>query len=274
MSESLAIRSTVKLNNGVEIPLLGLGTYQLNAIEAEPAVTWALKSGYRHIDTASLYGNEESVGKAIRKSGIPRKEIFVTTKLFNNEHDNAERAFENSLKRLGMDYIDLYLIHWPVETKWKASWKTLEKIYASGRCRAIGVSNFTIRHVKQILEFVDIIPTVNQVEFSPYLYQKELSDFCKSKKIQLEAYSSLTRGKKFDDPKLVSIASEYKKTTAQVLIRWSLQHNIITIPKSKSKERIKENADVFDFSISQKDMEVLDTFNEDFRVSWDPTNAP
>ncbi len=275
MVSSLSMGSKVKLNNGTNIPFLGLGTYRLlSGTETENAVTWALDYGYRHIDTAALYGNEESVGRAIRKSDVPREDIFVTTKLLNNEHDDAAGAFENSLKKLGMDYVDLYLIHWPVENKWKTSWKIIEKLYNEKKCRAIGVSNFTISHLKQLLEFADITPAINQVEFSPYLYQKELLEFCKSKNIVLEAYSPLTRGVKFSDERLVSMATKYKKTPAQLMLRWVIQHGLPVMPKSKSKERIKENADIFDFSISQSDMEHLDSFNENLHISWDPTNAP
>ena len=172
------------------------------------------------------------------------------------------------------EYIDLYLIHFPVEKIRNQTWKTLEKIYKDGKCKAIGVSNYTIRHLKELLEIAEVTPVINQVEFSPYLYQKELLDFCRKNKIQLEAYSPLTRGQKFNDPKLVKIAEKYDKSPAQILIKWALQHNIAVIPKSKNKERIYENANVFDFNISKDDMNKLDSFNENLHICWDPTNAP
>ncbi len=263
-----------KLNNGVEMPMLGLGTWQLRAEkEAENAVTWALEAGYRHIDTAAYYNNEESVGKALRNSGLPREEIFVTTKLKNDDHKDPLRAFNTSLRKLDINYIDLYLIHWPVQSMRNNTWKVFEKLYKEGRCRAIGVSNFTIRHLKELLKVAKIVPAVNQVEFTPYLYQKELLEFCEKNKIQVEAYSPLTRGKKLKDTKLVEIAKKYDKTTAQVLLRWALQHDVVVIPKSKTKQRIEENFSVFDFRLSAKDMKKFDGFNEDLRLCWDPTNV-
>ena len=193
------IRTTINLNNGIKIPNLGLGVWQIpNGNVCEEAVLAGLSAGYRHIDTAAIYENEESVGNAIRKSNITRKEIFVTTKLWNDDHDDVERAFNESLSRLQLDYVDLYLMHFPVTGRNK-SWKILEKIYKSGKAKAIGVSNFTIRHLKELLENSDIVPAVNQVEFHPYLYQKELLDFCNKNKIKLEAYSPLTHGKKLND---------------------------------------------------------------------------
>lgn len=269
------ITTRVKLNKGTKIPILGLGTWQLaDGRETENAVSYAFEAGYRHIDTAAVYGNEESVGRAIKKSKIPRDELFITTKLWNADHNNPVRACNESLKRLQLDYIDLYLIHWPVEKIRNATWKIMEQLYKDGKCKAIGVSNYTIRHLKELLKIAKIVPVVNQVEFNPYLYQKELLEFCKSKNIQLEAYSPLSRGKKLNELKLISIAGKYSKTPAQIMLRWALQHDIVVIPKSKSKERIYENADIFDFSISKEDMKTLDDFNEDFRVTWDPSEIP
>jgi diketogulonate reductase-like aldo/keto reductase len=266
--------STVTLNNGVKMPLLGLGVYQTSpGKETYSAVLHALKTGYRHIDTAAYYQNEEDVGHAIIDSGIPRKDIFVTTKLKNNDHDNPSFAFDQSLDKLGLDYIDLYLIHWPLSGKRQRTWKILEQIYKSGRVRAIGVSNYTATHLKELMKESKIVPAVNQVEFSPFLYQKELLDFCRARKIQLEAYSPLTQGRRLHDPQLVALAKKYDKTSAQVLIRWTLQHKIVVIPKSANPKRIKENVDVFDFAISPGDMRKLDKCNEDFRVAWDPTDV-
>ena len=270
----LTLKSTVKLNNGIEIPLLGLGTYKMSKEEAEQATLHALKTGYRHIDTARRYDNEDAVGRAIKKSGIPREDIFVTTKLWITDFLRAERTFEQSRAKLGLDYVDLYLLHFPVSIVRKKAWKSLEKLYKEGRCKAIGVSNFTISHLTELLKVTDVVPAVNQVEFHPYLYQKKLWDFCKSKKIQLEAYSPLTHGKRLADPKLLTIAEKYNKTPAQILIRWHLQKNIVVIPKSVSPQRIEENASVFDFDIKEADMKKLDNFNENLRTCWNPEKVP
>lgn len=273
----LNIKSTVKLNNNVSMPIFGLGVYlSESGDETRVAVSEALEAGYRHIDTAKFYQNEKDVGLAVKQSGIPRNEIFITTKLWNSDHgyDKAIKAFDRSLEQLDLEYIDLYLVHWPVTGLRNETWKAMEKIANSGKCRAIGVSNYTVRHLKELLKFAEIIPAVNQVEFSPYLYQKELFDFCKNNNIQLEAYSPLTQGQKLKDPMLVNIAQKYNKTTAQVILRWAIQHSIVIIPKSVTKARIIENADIFDFNISDEDMNKLDNLNEDFRVCWDPTNNP
>jgi len=269
--------SKAVLNNGVGLPWLGFGTFRLEAgVECRNAVLWALEAGYRLVDTAMLYGNELDVGLSVKECGIPREEIFVTTKLWTTDFgfDKTTKACSASLKKLGLDYVDLYLIHWPEGVLRSESWKALEKLYEDGRCKAIGVSNYAIRHLEELLEFADIIPAVNQVEFNPYLYQKELLDYCRKHGIQLEAYRSLLKGLKMEDERLVGIASHYKKTPAQILIRWALQHEVIAIPKSKSRERILENAGVFDFSISQRDMKALDSFNENFRTGWNPDNIP
>ncbi|HLD06722.1 MAG TPA: aldo/keto reductase [Candidatus Nanoarchaeia archaeon] len=267
----LTLTSTLTLNNGVQIPVLGFGTWKLSGNEAKEAVLHALQAGYRHIDTAAIYGNEQEVGEAIRESGIPRKDIFITTKLWNDDHDHIEEAFQKSLQRLGVDYVDLYLMHWPVEHRRVMSWKVMEKLYSQKKCRAIGVSNFTIRHLQELLAQAKVVPAVNQFELSPYLSQPELVQFCKGKGIAVEAYSPLTRGRKLADPKLVAIAQKYGKTPAQILIRWPLQHGLVVLPKSATPERINENADVFGFEISKEDMKKLDAFNENFRVCWDPT---
>ena len=270
------IKYKMKMNNGVEIPQFGLGVYLTKSgNECTNAVTWALETGYRHIDTARIYGNEKEVGEAVRNSGIKREEIFITTKLWNDDHgyENALKAFDKSLKTLNIDYIDLYLIHWPVKEKRKESWKALEKIYESGYCKSIGVSNYMIPHLEELFSYANIIPMINQVEFSPYNYQKELLDFCNKNKIVLEAYSPLTRMKKLDDPKVLQISKKHNKTIAQVLIRWAIEHEIVVIPKSAHKERIIENADVFDFVLDKSDMKVLNDLDEGFRVSWDPTTT-
>ncbi len=276
MAEILGINTKVKLNHGVEMPVFGLGTYQSSSKEVKQAVLYALEIGYRLIDTASMYGNEKEVGEAVRGCGIPREEIFVTTKLWNsdNGYERALEAFDISLKSLGLEYIDLYLIHWPVEGLRNASWKALEKLLEDGKCRAIGVSNYMIRHLKELLKNSAAVPAVNQVEFSPYLYLKDLLDFCNSHKIKLESYSPLTKGHKLNDPEFKLLASRYSKTSAQILIRWALQKGVVVIPKSSKKERIKENAEVFDFSITPEDMKLLDSLNQNLHTSWDPTDAP
>ena len=268
----LNINSTQNLNNGVEIPYLGLGTWDLRGKEAYQAVLWSLDLGYRLIDTASLYENENEIGEALKDTDIPREEIFLTTKVWNNEqgYNNTLNAFEKSLKRLRVEYVDLYLIHWPVSGLRNETWKALEKIHEGGRTQAVGVSNFTIRHLKELLEISEITPTVNQIEFSPFLFQKELMDYCKSNRIVVEAYTPLIRGRKFDNKIVMDLAQKHNKTPAQILIRWGLQHEIIEIPKSGNKQHLQENAEVFDFTLGIEDMFRLDELNEDFRLVDDP----
>jgi diketogulonate reductase-like aldo/keto reductase len=273
----LSLQSTATLHHGVHIPLIGLGVYQApQGAVTQQAVKTALALGYRHVDTAKVYGNEADVGKAIRDSGLPRSDVFVTTKLWNADHgyDKAIRACHESLKRLGSDHVDLYLIHWPVANLRHESWRALVTLQKEGTCRAIGVSNYTVRHLKELLDTSPVVPAVNQVELSPFLYQKELLDFCSAHGIVVEAYSPLTKGERLSDRRLTAIAARYRKSAAQILIRWCLQHDTVVLPKSVTRERIRENADVFDFEISPGDMAALDGLNEDFRTSWDPTDAP
>ena len=293
------IGAKLTLNDGRQIPQLGLGVWRIpDGRKCESAVLEAFEAGYRHIDTASFYGNEESVGAAIRASGIRREEVFITTKLWNSDHASPERALEASLRKLKLDYVDLYLIHYPVRER-LPSWRVLKKLEQQGKARSIGVSNFTIRHLTELLAETNTVPAVNQVEFHPYLYQCELLDFCMGKGIVVEAYSPLTMGERLDDRKLLAIAKKYPsashapaqrrpkfgflsnqsrgmgtKSPAQILIRWALQHNLVVIPKSSNPSRIRENADVFDFEITDEDMRSLDGFNENLRTCWDPTNAP
>jgi diketogulonate reductase-like aldo/keto reductase len=274
MNTSLSPGSRIKLNNGVDMPVLGLGTWQIPKQRVEKAVLIALDAGYRHIDTAAAYNNEAEVGQAVRSSSIPRSEIFITTKLWNNDHgyQKALAACDSSLERLGMSYVDLYLVHWPVERLRDDTWQAMETLLESRKCRAIGVSNYTIRHLKQLLASSRIVPAVNQVEFSPFLCQKELLAFCRSNNIQLEAYSPLTRGGRLDDPGLAAVAAGYGKSPAQVLIRWALQMGVVAIPKASSEKHIRENADVFDFEISAEDMQALASLNSDLRFCWDPSD--
>ncbi len=269
----LSLQSTLTLNNGVKIPRLGFGTYQITpGEETQECVEYALKCGYRHVDTAAYYENEASVGKAVRNSGIKREDIFVTTKLKNDDHVDPLKAFNVSFDKLNLDYIDLYLIHWPVPGKRVNTWKILEEIYDSGHVKAIGVSNFTVKHLDELIAQTNVIPAVNQVEFSPYLFQKDLLDYCVEKEIQIEAYCPLTRAQKLSDPVLVEVAKRYGKSTAQVLIRWSLQHDLVVLPKSSRFEKIKENSNVFDFELSKEDMLLLDLMNEDLHTTWDPSS--
>ena len=273
----LSLQSTIALNNNVEIPSLGLGVYQSppGAI-TERAVKYALSIGYRHVDTARIYGNESDVGKALSKSGLRREEVFVTTKLWNGDqgYDSALRACESSLKRLGVSYLDLYLIHWPVTKLRDDSWRAMVKLLNDGKSRAVGVSNYTTKHLGELLDEFDVVPAVNQIEFSPFLYQKDLLDYSRKHGIQLEAYSPLTRGERLDHPVLLKLAKNHNRTPAQILIRWSLQHSLVVIPKSVNPERIRENSEVFDFEISVSDMRILDSLNEDYHTCWDPTDEP
>ena len=271
------VEPLARLNNGVMIPRLGLGVYQSPPGQVtQKAVEYALKIGYRHIDTARIYNNESDVGAALRNRGINREDVFITTKLWNSDHgyETALKACDASLKRLGLKYLDLYLIHWPVPEIRNESWRALAQLLKDGKCRSIGVSNYTIQHLTELLEDAEVVPMVNQVEFSPFLYQKQLLEYCEKNKIQLEAYSPLTQGQKLNDPRIQQIAKKHNKTPAQVLIRWSLQHNLVTIPKSVREERIKENSQVFDYNLTTEDMRILDSLDESFRNSWDPTNMP
>lgn len=272
----MEITSARPLNNGVRIPYLGLGTYQsAPGRETYDAVRAALATGYRLLDTAAVYRNESDVGRAIRDSNVPREEIFVTTKLWTRDEGFAPAiaACERSLKELGLEYVDLYLIHWPgSRVRWE-SWQALEKLYREKKCRAIGVSNYLDRHLLEILKRFEVVPAVNQVELSPFLSQAGLRSFCRRRAIQVMAYAPLTQGKKLDHPVVQGIAKKVAKTPAQVLVRWALQQELVVIPKSVRKERIEENAAVFDFALDAGDMEKLGALDEGFRTCWDPTDV-
>jgi diketogulonate reductase-like aldo/keto reductase len=274
MDPALAKRK--QLNHGGKIPFLGLGVWQAAAgKETLGAVREALSCGYRLIDTASIYGNEKQVGEAVLASSLPPEEVFVTTKLWNSDHgyDATIRACRASLSTLGLPSIDLYLVHWPVEGKRIDTWKAMVALREEGLCRAVGVSNYTIAHLTELLDASPVVPAVNQVEFHPFLYQKELLSFCRKHGIVLEAYSPLTRGERLSDRDLVSIARKYGKSAAQILLRWALQHDVVVIPKSVNPGHIRENAQIFDFAISDDDMKALDNLDENRRYCWDPTDV-
>ncbi len=272
---ALSLSSTIALNNGVEIPVLGLGVFQMSDEEAYRAVSAALNIGYRHIDTAAYYRNEEGVGRAIRESGLPREEVFVTTKLWHTDNGFREAlaACDRSLEALGLDHVDLYLVHWPRGNRQDA-WRAMERILDEGKARAVGVSNFLPRHLDELIARSPVVPAVDQVEFSPFLYQKELLSYCRARGIVMEAYSPLTRGRRLDDPRLVAMARKYERTPAQMMIRWVLQKGMVAIPKSSHPERMRENAAVFDFEISAEDEAEMDSFDEGYHTTWDPADIP
>lgn len=270
-----SLQDTTTLHNGVKMPWFGLGVYKVQeGEEALHSVKAAIKAGYRSIDTAALYQNEESVGQAIKESGVAREELFITTKVWNEDqrNDSVLEAFETSLQKLGLDYVDLYLIHWPVKEKYKQSWKVLEQLYKEGRVRAIGVSNFQIHHLEDLLSVAEIKPMVNQVELHPLLAQPELRDYCKKQEIQIEAWAPLGQGRLLEHPVLQEIAAQYNKTTAQVILRWDIQNQIVTIPKSVKESRIIDNANIFDFSLIESDIQKINALNENKRFGADPDN--
>lgn len=262
------------LHNGQKIPQLGLGVWKAAAGDCYRAVRTALEVGYRHIDTARIYGNEEDVGRAVRDSGIAREEIYVTTKLWNSDQPKALRAFNDSLARLGLDYVDLYLVHFPVTKTRAQAWKDMEQILASGKTRSIGVSNYTPRHLDELLSASSVKPVVNQIELHPWLAQKELRHYCEARGILIEAYSPLAHGQKAEDLSLKPMADRYGKTVAQLLLRWSIQKGNIVLVKSVSPKRIAENIAIFDFEIDDTDMAKLDALDTNLRTCWDPSNTP
>ena len=273
MTNSLDFSSRVLLNDGNSMPLFGLGVWAAKpGKEAYDATLFALNQGYRHIDTAELYGNEQDVGKAIINSGYPRNEIFVTTKLWESGlgYDHAIKTFEISLKKMNLEYIDLYLIHWPEKRLSLDAWRALEQIKKKGLCRSIGVSNFAPKHLKKLLNNCEEMPTVNQIELNPFLQQKPISSFCIKENIHLTCYCPLARGHRLNDPNLKKIATITGKTPAQIMLRWALQKGYSVIPKSTKPKRIIENANVFDFKLDESQMSALNELEEGLRFCPDP----
>ena len=270
LNESKQLFTT--LNNGVIMPLLGLGTYDILGNDAISAVSLALETGYRLIDTAQMYENEKEVGEGIRQSGVDRNDVFVTTKINNTRqgYDETMRSFEESMNALNIGHIDLLLIHWPIKGKRQETWKALEALYQAGMVRAIGTGNYLLPFLKERERYGNIIPAVNQIEFSPYLFLQEELDYCRSNGIVLQAYTPLLRGQKFSDPRLIQLSKQYGKTPAQLILRWAVQQGISTIPKSSNPDRIRENFDIFNFTIDESDLEFMNSFHEGFRIVDDP----
>lgn len=269
------INGTVTLANGVKMPYFGLGVFKTKeGKEVIDSVTYALDAGYRHIDTAAIYQNEEGVGLAIEQNKTNRKDIFLTSKVWNADqgYDSTLKAFDTSLQKLKTTYLDLYLIHWPVKGKYKDTWKAMEKLYADGRVKAIGVSNFLQPHLEDLLQSADVVPMVNQLEFHPYLVQQPLLDFCNQHKIQYEAWSPLMQGKIFEIPLLKELAEKYKVTIPQLVLRWDLQKGVVTIPKSIRQDRIISNAGLWNFEISEEDVDKISSLDRGERIGPDPAN--
>ena len=269
--------TVVKMNSGASIPQVGLGVWQAGTgQETRDAVTAALRFGYRHVDTARIYGNEADVGHAVRESGIPRDQIFVTTKLWNQDqgYDRALRAFDESLGRLGLEYVDLYLLHWPVAGRRLDSWRALEKLFEEKRARSIGVSNFLVPHIEELLAHAKVVPAVDQLELTPFLQRTETRALCRKHGIVLEAYSPLTRGQRLAHPVVTEIAREVGRSPAQVLLRWGLQLGHVVLPKSTRPARIAENGSLFDFTLDDREMRRLHALEEGLTTGWDPATQP
>ncbi len=264
-----------ELSNGLKIPSIGFGTYKLGDDEQViNAVDYALKVGYRHIDTAAFYGNEEAIGKALKESDVKREDIFLATKLWNNCHgyEKAMKAFNDSIKKLGVDYLDLYYIHWPNELN-SETWRALEDLYNEGKVKAIGVCNFKIGHLEDLKKTAKIMPMVNQIEIHPGFTQKEMVKYCQGNNIQVIAWSPIMRGRLFTEPLMIELSEKYNRTITQIILRWHIQNDIIPIPKSSNKDRIKENLDIFDFEIEKEDMLKIDSLNRDENVSGVPDDS-
>lgn len=271
-----SIKDCVKLNNGIMMPKLGFGLFRVAPGETEASVAMAIEAGYRSLDTAAYYENEAETGRAVKKSGIPRQEFFITTKLWNIDqgYDKGMRAFEKSLKALDMDYVDLYLIHWPGQNDKRRheTWRALEEIYKSGRAKAIGVSNFNISHLDKLIDVSDTMPAVNQVELHPWYSHLPLREYCAEKDIVVEAWGPIFHGHLNEEPGILPVAKKHGKTAAQVVLRWHWQNGVVAIPKSVHRERIFENASIFDFELDEVDMIAIDALNRDKRFGPDPDN--
>ncbi|MFL8936578.1 aldo/keto reductase [Rossellomorea oryzaecorticis] len=269
------LQSKKTLHNGIEIPYVGLGVYQMkDPIETVQAVKSAIETGYLSVDTAAVYGNEESVGQGVKESGANRKDLFITSKVWNSDqgYDTTLKAFETSLKKLDMDYMDLYLIHWPVEGKYKDTWKALERLYSEGLVKSIGVSNFHQHHLEDLMSSSNEKPVINQIECHPRLSQEKLKAFCQEENIAVEAWSPIAQGRVLDEPALKQIAEKHGKSSAQVILRWHLQNDVVIIPKSVHANRIKENADLFNFELSSDEMNKINDLNQNERFGPDPDN--
>ncbi|MGG0410230.1 aldo/keto reductase [Peribacillus simplex] len=267
------IGETITLHNGVKMPQLGFGVFKVkNGNETVESVKKAIEVGYRAIDTAAIYENEEGVGQAIRECGVPREELFITSKVWNTEqgYETTLQAFDESLNRLGLEYLDLYLIHWPGKDKYLETWKALEKLYKDGKVKSIGVSNFHVHHLENLLANSEVKPVVNQIELHPLLTQVEIRDYCAKHEIKVESWSPLGRGNLLEEPTINHIAKKHGKSSAQVLIRWHMQHDLVVIPKSITPSRIEENAQVFDFSLSLNEMNQIDALNKNERFGSNP----
>jgi methylglyoxal/glyoxal reductase len=275
MSRTDITDTSLPLLTGARIPQVGLGVWQSPRGEVTTgAVHEALRIGYRHVDTAAIYGNEADVGRGVRDGGVPRGQVFVTTKLWNADqgYDAALRGFDASLARLGLEYVDLYLLHWPVAGKRLDSWRALERLHQDGRARAIGVSNFLVPHLEELLAHAKVVPAVNQIELSPFLQRRDTVALCEKHRIVVEAYSPLTHGKRLGDPTVVAVAAQAKRSPAQVLLRWGIQHGFVVLPKSTRAERIAENGALFDFSLDAAAMAKLDALEEGLVTGWDPAD--
>lgn len=273
------LQSTTTLRNDVKMPWLGLGVFQVEeGATLIEAIKSAIRFGYRSIDTAAVYGNEQGVGQAIREAiaetGIDRSELFVTSKVWNADlgYEETLAAFDVTMAKLGLEYLDLYLIHWPKEGKYKEAWRALETLYKQGRVRAIGVSNFHVHHLEDLMAGAEIVPMIDQVEYHPHLAQLALREFCAANGIQMEAWSPLKQGQLLNEPTIAKLADKYGKSVSQIIIRWDLQNGVVTIPKSVKPHRIAENGSVFDFALSDEDMALLNSLNRDERVGPDPDN--
>jgi diketogulonate reductase-like aldo/keto reductase len=273
----LTLASMRVLSNGVAIPRLGLGTYKAeDGYEVESEIAAALEIGYRGIDTARIYGNEDGVGRALAASGIPRDDLFIATKVWNDDqgYKSTLAAFERSMERLGLDVLDLYLVHWPQPPFMRETWRAMEEVYASGRVRAIGVCNHLVHHLTEMQSFADVMPMVDQVEHHPGLQQPALREWCAANGIVMQAWAPVMRGRVFSIPEMVSIGEAHGKTAAQVSLRWILQHDVVTIPKSVHVERLRENADIFDFALTDQEMSVIDGLDRGERIGPDPDLGP